>query len=79
MAGETFQASEIQNWYKIYTDAISRASNFTTKPAAPSQGATGLASHINNLATVIAAFQGDAILGKDTTVVYETIDTVSTG
>ena len=79
MAGESFQVSEIQSWYKIYTDAISRASNFTTKPTAPTQGATGLASHINDLATVISAFKGDSILGKDTTVTYKTIDTVSVG
>lgn len=79
MAGESFQASEIQDWYKIYTDTISRASNFITKPTAPSQGTTGLASHINNLAAVISAFQGDSVLGKDTTVIYNTIDTVSIG
>ena len=79
MAGEPFQANEIADWYKIYTDAISRASNFITKPTAPTQGAIGLASHINNLAAVISAFQGDPILGKDVTVTYQTIDPVSVG
>ena len=73
MAGEPFQANEIADWYKIYTDAISRASNFITKPTAPTQGAIGLASHINNLAAVISAFQADSILGKDTTVTYKTL------
>lgn len=38
-----------------------------------------MASHINNLAAIISAFQEDSILGKDTTVVYKTIDTVSDG
>ena len=79
MAGESFQASEIQNWYKIYTDAISRASNFTTKPTAPTQGMLGLAPYINDLATVISAFKEDSILSKDTTVTYKTVNTVSVG
>ena len=79
LAGEPFRANEIADWYKIYTDAISRASNFITKPTAPTQGAIGLASHINNLAAVISAFQGDPILGKDVTVTYQTIDPVSVG